>query len=271
MAKEAGIDIANVRGTGAGGEIQTADVQAFIDAKTSQAAPAAGSTSSTLSAVGRLMAERTTQSWTTVPHFFLQKEVDASTLNELRRSAGPAIEKSHGIKLTHTDLLIALVAHTLARHPRVNASWIGDSIHTNPDVNIALAMAVEGGVVSAVISKADGLPLSEIARQRHDLSERARAGRLRPCDLAGATFTISNLGMFHIDSFSAIIVQPQAAILAVGSIAERVVAVDGRPVVQPMLSLTLSSDHRVLDGATAASFLRDLAAAIRSPSLAVTI
>jgi pyruvate dehydrogenase E2 component (dihydrolipoamide acetyltransferase) len=126
-------------------------------------------------------------------------------------------------------------------------------------------MAVEDGVVAPVIQNADKAKLGHIAKARRDLTERARGGKLRPADLAGGTFTVSNVGMFGVDSFTAIIIQPQAAILAVGAIADRVVAVDGRPLVRPMITLTLSSDHRVVDGARAAEFMRDLAEAIANP------
>jgi len=126
-------------------------------------------------------------------------------------------------------------------------------------------MAVKDGVVGAVIHKADTLKIEEISAQRRELTERARAGRLRPADITGGTFTLSNLGMYSVDAFSAIITPPQAAILAVGAISDRVVAADGKPIVRPMMTLTLSSDHRVVDGARAAEFLSDLAAAIGDP------
>jgi pyruvate dehydrogenase E2 component (dihydrolipoamide acetyltransferase) len=264
MAKEAGIDLAKVRGSGPGGEVLASDIQALVDAKAGRvAAPPPAAQQPTLSSIHRLMAERTTQSWTTVPHFFVQRHVDATPLNEARGSLGPAVQQSHGVKLTHTDLLIAAVARTLANHPLVNASWIDEGVRINPDINIAIAMAVEDGVVSAVVQKASTLQVGEIAKHRLDLTERARAHRLRPGDLANGTFTISNLGMFQVDSFSAIITPPQAAILAVGAIADRVVPVAGRAEVRPMLTLTLSADHRVLDGAKASAFLRDLAEALQ--------
>ena len=270
LAKEAGIDLGTVRGSGPGGEILMADIQALLDAGNapsgSNASGKQGTPSrDTLSSIGKLMAQRTTESWTSVPHFFLQREVDASGLNAARATHGPEVDRSHGVKLTHTDLLVALVARTLAKHPRVNASWIDEGIQLNAETNVSIAMAVEGGVVSAVVSNAAGKSLGEIAAERRDLTERARANRLRPADLSGGTFTISNLGMFDIDSFSAIITPPQAAILAVGRIADRVVAVSGAAAVRPVVSLTLSSDHRVLDGAKAAAFLRDLAQAIEDP------
>jgi pyruvate dehydrogenase E2 component (dihydrolipoyllysine-residue acetyltransferase) len=264
LAKEAGIDLNSVRGSGQDGEILASDIQALVDgAAGASAIPSAHQES--LSPIGRLMAERTTQSWTTVPHFFLQREVDATALNAARAALGPAIEQSLSVKLTHTDILIALVAHTLAKHPRVNASWIEDGIRLNPEVNVAIAMAVQDGVVAPVVRNAQIAPLGEIAKQRRELTDRARAGRLRPTDLAGGTFTVSNLGMFHIDSFCAIITPPQAAILAIGQIVERVVAIDGVIAVRPMFSLTISCDHRVIDGAKAATFLHDLAESIHEP------
>jgi pyruvate dehydrogenase E2 component (dihydrolipoamide acetyltransferase) len=265
LAKEAGIDLNSVRGSGQDGEILASDIQALVDGDAgASAVPSAHQ--EPLSPIGRLMAERTTQSWTTVPHFFLQREVDATALNAARAALGPAIEQSLGVKLTHTDILIALVAHTLAKHPRVNASWIEDGIRLNPEVNVAIAMAVQDGVVAPVVRNAQIAPLGEIAKQRRELTDRARAGRLRPTDLAGGTFTISNLGMFHIDSFCAIITPPQAAILAVGQIVERVVAIDSIIAVRPMFSLTLSCDHRIIDGAKAATFLHDLVESIHEPN-----
>jgi len=213
------------------------------------------------------MAERTTQSWTTVPHFFVTRDVDAGALTEARERALPAIERSHRVKVTHTDLLVAIVARTLGRHPRLNASWTPDGIVQHDQVNIALAIGVENAVVTAVIPNADRAALGDMAVRRRELAERAQAGRLQPADIANATFTISNLGMFEVDAFTAIIVPPQVAILAVGAITERVVPVNGHPVVRPMISLTISCDHRVVDGVRAAEFMRDLAIAIRSPQL----
>jgi pyruvate dehydrogenase E2 component (dihydrolipoamide acetyltransferase) len=265
LAKERGVDLSRLSGSGPDGEITTADVLALADATSTEPIAANSSTSAPMTSIARLMAERTTQSWTTVPHFFVAREVDAGALNALREKLLPTIEQAHGVRLTHTDLLVALVARVLAKYRIMNASWAVDRIRMNPDVNIAIAMAVGEGVVGAVIPKADGAALSEIAVQRRDLAERARAGRLRPTDIAGATFTISNLGMYKVDSFIAIITSPQAAVLAVGSITDRVVPVDGRPGIRPMINLTLSSDHRVVDGARAADFLDALAEAIREP------
>jgi pyruvate dehydrogenase E2 component (dihydrolipoamide acetyltransferase) len=191
--------------------------------------------------------------------------VDASALNATRERLIPVIEKSHGVKVTHTDLLVAAVARALRLHPRMNGSWANDKVTLNADVNVALAMAVENAVVTAVIRNSDKISLGDIAKQRKELSERARANRLQPADITGATFTISNLGMFSVDAFTAIIVPPQAGILAVGAIADRVVAVNGMIGVRPTLNLTLSSDHRVVDGARAAQFLNDVVLALAEP------
>ena len=213
------------------------------------------------------MAERTTQSWTTVPHFFVTREVDAAALIDVRERMLSPVEQSHHVKVTHTDVLVSIVARTLGKHPRRNASWAADGIVDHEDVNIALAIAVRDAVVTAVIPRADRLTLGDIALRRRELADRAQAGRLQPADIAGATFTISNLGMFEVDAFTAIIVPPQAAILAVGAISERVVAVNRQVAVRPMMSMTLSCDHRVVDGVRAAQFMRDLANAVRLPQL----
>jgi pyruvate dehydrogenase E2 component (dihydrolipoamide acetyltransferase) len=264
LAKELGVDISRVRGTGPGGVISTEDIEAFAGAKgAATPAGAAGAAAEALSQVARLMAERTTQSWTSVPHFFVVREVDAGALVQAQSRLAPEIEKARGARVTVTDLLIALVARVLAKHPRMNASWTGQGIRTNPEVNISVAMAVKDGVVGAVIPKANTLKVGEISVQRRDLAERARAGKLRPADITGGTFTISNLGMYKVDAFTAIITPPQAAVLAVGGIADRVVAAAGKPEVRPMMTLTLSSDHRVVDGARAAEFLGELTDAIQ--------
>jgi pyruvate dehydrogenase E2 component (dihydrolipoamide acetyltransferase) len=276
LAHEHGVDLALVHGTGSEGEILADDILAFVASRGSQrgtaAAPAgapvqtgASAPGAALSQVARLMAERTTQSWTTAPHFFVTREVDAGGLLSAREKFGAAIEKERGVRLSHTDLLVAAVARALEKHPLVNASWTGGTIQLHPEINVGIAMAVEDGVVAAAIPDANKKRLGEVATMRSDLAARARANKLRPADITGATFTISNLGMYQVDAFTAIIVSPQAAILAVGRISDRVVAVEGKPAVRPMMTLTLSCDHRVFDGARAALFLNDLAAAIVEP------
>jgi pyruvate dehydrogenase E2 component (dihydrolipoamide acetyltransferase) len=265
LAKELGVDITIVSGSGPGGEILASDVQAAAVTPAAAAAPKKSGSLDVPSTLGRLMAERTTQSWTTVPHFFVTREIEAGALNEYRERLAPGIERTHKIRITHTDLLVALTSRVLLKHPRLNSSRTAEGIRLHDHVNMGVAIAVNDGVVAAVIPNAHRATLAEIATQRRDVTERARSGKLRPADIADATFTISNLGMYQVDQFSAIITAPQAAILAVGVIANRVVAVEDKPVIRPMMTLTLSCDHRAVDGARAAMFLNELAEAIREP------
>jgi pyruvate dehydrogenase E2 component (dihydrolipoamide acetyltransferase) len=267
LAKELGVDLATLRGSGPGGEVLASDVQAAASAPAKPAeGPPKSASIEVPSSLGRIMAERTTQSWTTVPHFFVTREIEATGLNNYRELMVAEIERSRQIRITHTDLLVALIARVLLKHPRLNASWSPEGIRLHDHVNMGIAVAVKDGVVAAVVHNAHAASLAEIAIQRRDVAERARAGKLRPADIADATFTISNLGMYQVDQFSAIIMPPQAAILAVGVIADRVIAVQGQPAVRFMMTLTISCDHRVADGARAALFLSDLAEATREPA-----
>ena len=266
LAKEMGVDLETVRGSGSGGEILASDVQAAGSASAASDGKKKSGSLEVPSSLGRIMAERTTQSWTTVPHFFVSREIEATALNEYREGIVSEIERSHQVRITHTDLLVALAARVLLKHPRLNASWSAEGIRLHDHVNMGIAIAVNDGVVAAVIPNAHTARLAEISVQRRDVSERARAGKLRPADIADATFTISNLGMYQVDQFSAIITPPQAAILAVGGIGDRVVVLQGQPAVRPMMTLTVSCDHRVADGARAALFLRDLADIIGNPT-----
>ena len=202
-----------------------------------------------------------TSSWTTAPHFYLVREVNVSRLRSWLETA----RRQTGAHVTYTDLLVRLSAATMAQHPGVNASWKDGAIVRNADVNIGLAVALDDGLVVPVLHRADTLTLAELAGRREDLVARAQAGRLRPADIQGGGFTISNLGMYGVDAFNAIVNPPQAAILAVGRIADRVVAVNGQALVQPTMVLTLSCDHRALDGARGARFLGALADLIEEP------
>jgi len=263
LAKELGVDVASLRGSGPAAEILASDVQAAA-AISADLAPTKSVERPTT--VGRRMAERTTQSWTTVPHFFVTRDVEASGLNQYRDRIVDQMQSTSSVRLTHTDLLVALAARVLQKHPRLNASWLADGIQLHEHVNMGVAIAVDDGVVAAVIHNAQAASLADIATRRRDITERARQGRLRPADIADATFTISNLGMYQVDRFCALITPPQAAILALGRIADRVIALQGQAAVRPMMSMTLSCDHRVADGARAAMFLSDLAEALREPS-----
>jgi pyruvate dehydrogenase E2 component (dihydrolipoamide acetyltransferase) len=267
LLAELGIDAASLVGTGPDGAVVTADVmRASRQRENSVALKAIDAISSeahelTTSTIWRIMAERTTQSWTSIPHFYLVREANASRLLAWREQ----LRKRSSVNVTYTDLLVKLVATTLRGHLRLNAAWSKGKIILNNEIHVGLAVAVEEGLVVPVIHRADQLSLSEIAERRSDLVARAQASKLRPEDLQGGTFTISNLGMYGIDAFTAIINPPQVAILAVGRIAQRVVPVDGRASVQPMMALNLSCDHRVVDGARGAQFLSALADLIEEP------
>ena len=251
LAAERSVDIRALRGSGPGGAILAADVLSASSAR-----PAGG-----VGTVWRIMAERMTASWTTAPHFYLFREVNVGRLVSWREQAS----KQSGARITYTDLLVKLVATALSRHPAVNASWKDGAIARHADINLGLAVAIEDGLVVPVIHRADALSLADIAARREDLVSRGQAGKLRPADIQGGGFTISNLGMYGVDAFNAIVNPPQAAILAVGRIADRVVAVNGQPAVQPTMMLTLSCDHRALDGARGAQFLGALAELIEEP------
>jgi pyruvate dehydrogenase E2 component (dihydrolipoamide acetyltransferase) len=212
------------------------------------------------------MVERMTQSWTSAPQFHLVREVNASRLVAWRERA----IKRTGVRVTYTDLLVKLVAAAIGQHPRVNVSWQDGGIVARADINIGLAVAIDEGLVVPVIHHADRLGVAELVSEREALVGRAQAGRLRPADITGGSFTISNLGMYGVDGFTAIVNPPQAAILAVGRIADRVIAVNGQPAVQPMMVLTLSCDHRALDGARGAQFLGTLAELIEEPLALLT-
>jgi pyruvate dehydrogenase E2 component (dihydrolipoamide acetyltransferase) len=251
LAQERGVDVRALRGSGPGSAVLAADVAV---ASSRVDGPGVGT-------VWRIMAERMTASWTTAPHFYLVREVNVSRLVSWRERAS----KQTGARLTYTDLLVKLVAAALSQHPRVNASWKDGAIALNADVNIGLAVAIDDGLVVPVIHRADTLSLVALAARREDVVSRAQAGELRPADIQGGGFTLSNLGMYGVDAFSAIVNPPQAAILAVGRIADRVVALNGQPAVQPTMLLTLSCDHRALDGARGAQFLGALAELIEEP------
>jgi pyruvate dehydrogenase E2 component (dihydrolipoamide acetyltransferase) len=259
LAGERGVDLRVVPGSGPGGAVLAGDVAAA----NAPAAPAAtaGAAAQGVSNIWRIMAERMTSSWTTAPHFYLVREVNVSRLASWLQQA----RKQTGAHVTYTDLLVRLVAAAIARNPAVNGSWKDGTIVRNADINIGLAVALDDGLVVPVLHRADTLSLAELATRREDLVSRAQAGRLRPADIQGGGFTISNLGMFGVDAFNAIVNPPQAAILAVGRIADRVIALNGQPAVQPTMVLTLSCDHRALDGARGAQFLGALADLIEEP------
>lgn len=261
LAKEQGYNLAQIPGTGPDGAVLADDVLNFqATIATSTAQPQMDGESRT-GIMWRRMAERLIESWQTIPHFYLKREVDATALIAWRES----LLSRSDLKITFTDLLVKLVAATLKQHPHANGMWNGQSVIFNKQINVGLAVAVDEGLIVPVIHEADTLGMSAIAKRRQELLERVRSNKLQPNDLMEGTFTISNLGMYGIDEFSAIVNPPQAAILAVGKINERIVPVDGQAVIRPMISLSLSCDHRAIDGARGAQFLDTLADFISEP------
>jgi pyruvate dehydrogenase E2 component (dihydrolipoamide acetyltransferase) len=258
LAAERGVDLDTLAdGSGPHGALVAADIP--HDALTPAAA---GGAELSLSRVWSIMAERTAESWTSAPHFYLLREVDAGRLGGWRDVAA----KRLGRGVSVTDLLVRATAAALRDHPRLNAAWADGSVLLNDEVNVGIAVAIEDGLVVPVVHGADRIGLEGIAARREDVVSRAREGSLRREDVERGTFTISNLGMFGVDAFNAVLNAPQAAILAVGRIVDRVVAVDGSAAVRPTMALTLSCDHRVVDGARAAAFLDELAALIEEPA-----
>jgi pyruvate dehydrogenase E2 component (dihydrolipoamide acetyltransferase) len=253
LARERGVRIEDLQGTGPHGAIQAADV----------VAQRAASVQPAISNAWKTMADRMQLSWREVPHFFVERELDATRLNSWRE----AIRQRAGYeKVTHTDLLIVVCAAALAEHPRVNATWSDGSVRYQESINVGIAVATDEALIVPVVHGADRLELKAVAQARGDLVARARERKLRPADVSDGTFTISNLGMFGVDTFHAIVNAPQAAILAVGRILDRIVAVDGEAAVRPTMIVSLSFDHRVVDGAEGARFLDTLAALVEEPA-----
>jgi pyruvate dehydrogenase E2 component (dihydrolipoamide acetyltransferase) len=282
IARVHGIDLATVVGTGPGGRIVRADVEAAVAAAEAHPAsgPAAGpaprpsqpTTVATapaddeevpLSTVRRITARRLTES-AAAPHFYLISVVDAERLLAFRTEVNDRLAQT-GTKLSVTDLLVRACAVTLRSHPQVNSSWGGDKILRHRRIHVGVAVALDDGLIVPVVRDADRKSLGEIGTEAHALAERSRAGRLTPDEFTGGTFTISNLGMYGVDHFTAVINPPEAAILAVGAATEEPVVRDGQLVGRTTIKLTMSIDHRVLDGATAAAFLRDLKDTLEEP------
>jgi pyruvate dehydrogenase E2 component (dihydrolipoamide acetyltransferase) len=281
LAHEHGIDLAGMTGTGPGGRIVRADIEAIISQRSAAAEPdastvvtaapklrptvvgAEGDEQVPLSSIRRITAQRLTES-TAAPHFYLTSVADADALQKLRAELNAEFSDT-GPKISVTDLLIRACAVTLRTHLYVNSSWGSDHLVRHSHVNIGCAVATDNGLLVPVIRDADRKSLTEIAVEAHALVERARAGKLTPDELTGSTFTISNLGMYGIDHFTAVINPPEAAVLAVGAVQQEAVVRDGQLTAATTVKLTLSIDHRVLDGAAAAVFLQDLVGLLEHP------
>ena len=265
LAETLGINLATIIASGPDGMISESDVQAAAVEK-----PTDEPTTFTLrplSSMRRVIAERMAESARTVPHFYLAVEVDGSALLTRRAAEGPRILAETGVKLTLTDLLLLITARTLIRHRALNASFTAEGIREWNAVDLGVAVALDDGLMVPVIRGADRKSLAEIVRARADLVTRAQAGTLTYRDTEAGTFTLSNLGSLGVDFFTSILNAPQAGILSVGSMTERPAVVQGAVVVRPGMTIGLTIDHRVTDGATGARFLADLRSRIESTAL----
>lgn len=275
MAAEKGIDISLVRGTGEGGRIVRRDVETFNPATAKPVtAPSAAQPVATVPALGqesfreekvsqmrKTIAKRLAESKFTAPHFYLTMEINMDKAIEARKS----INEMSPVKISFNDMVIKATAAALRQHPKVNSSWLGDKIRFNDHIHIGMAVAVEEGLLVPVIRFADSKSLSQISNEAKTLGAKAKNKELQPKDWEGNTFTISNLGMFGIDEFTAIINPPDACILAVGGIKETVVVKNGQMQVGNVMKVTLSCDHRVVDGAVGSAFLQTLKGLLEDP------
>jgi pyruvate dehydrogenase E2 component (dihydrolipoamide acetyltransferase) len=267
IARERGIELSSLRGTGPEGRIVAEDVERAQAAPTTVPAPAAAPTGEAerreLTSIRKTIARRLTEAWQ-IPVFQLQLSADMTRVNALLERLR---EDESAPKTTVTDILTKVCATALMRHREVNAQWTDEAIVLAPTANVGLAVAAPQGLVVPVIRRAERLTLAEIATARADLVTRAREARLQRADLEEGTFTISNLGMFGVESFTAVLNPPQAAIVAVGAAVDRAVPLDGELVVRQTLTLTGTFDHRAVDGAPAAAFLQTLKQLLEEPGL----
>jgi pyruvate dehydrogenase E2 component (dihydrolipoamide acetyltransferase) len=260
-ARELGVDVTQVPPSAPGKRVMVEDVERFAaaaEAAPSEAAPAPEGQVVAFAGIRKVVAERLTESLRTMAQVTISREVDASGLVARRAALAAGFEAAAGVRLTYTDLLVETVARLLGDHPLLNATLTGQGIVVPPAVHMGVAVALEDGLIVPVVRDAGSRPLGELARDRADLAARAQAGTLTLDELEGGTFTISNLGSFGADAFTPIVNPPQCAILGVGRIVDKPVAVAGEVQVRPMVWLSLTFDHRIVDGAPAARFLQQL-------------
>jgi pyruvate dehydrogenase E2 component (dihydrolipoamide acetyltransferase) len=285
MAAEAGVDLRSLSGTGPGGRIVKRDIEAAMSQSKSAGAatpaqmpqrhlravetfpsqPAAGPSpynDEPASEIRRTIARRLVTSLGPIPHFFLTTEIEMDSAAEMRRKIN---ELDPDLKISINDIILKVAAAALLAHPQVNASFQDKTVRYYERADIGVAVAIEDGLITPVVRSADRKSLSEIAGEVRELAERARHRKLRPEEYTGATFSISNLGMFGIDEFTAVINPPEGAILAVGAMAPRPVVRDGEIVVRQTMRVTMSCDHRVIDGATGAKFLQTFKKILENP------
>jgi pyruvate dehydrogenase E2 component (dihydrolipoamide acetyltransferase) len=280
LASEKGLDLGSVRGSGPNGRIIKRDIEAAATAGTSAAAPArAAAAPSTpvisregdyqdvpLTQIRKIIAKRLGESIGPIPTFYLTVELDLTRVMEMR---GAMAELGDEFKVSVNDVLLKAIAVALSQHPEVNAHWLGDHIRYFNRVHLGMAVATDDGLIVPVIWDADRKRLSEISREAKELAKRARERKLKPEEFTGSTFSVSNLGMFGIDQFTAIINPPEAGIIAIGTGEDKLVVVDGEPVVRKRVRLTMSCDHRIIDGAVGAKFLQALRRLVENPLMLV--
>ena len=285
MAQDASMDLSRVRGSGPGGRVVKRDVEAARDSHGAIDPPSGGMApvqdprqhpavagspgvdfeDIPLSQMRKTIARRLVESLGPVPHFFLRITVDMSRILEARKRVNQILEKD-GEKVSINDFFLRATAQALYGHPEVNSQWMGESVRRNYRVHLGVAVAVEDGLITPVVRDANLKGLAEISREVRELAARGREKRLQPEEYTGSTFSVSNLGMFGIHEFTGIINPPEAGILAVGGVEETPVVEDGEVVVRPIMKVTMSCDHRVIDGATGARFLQTLKGMMEEPA-----
>ncbi len=268
LAREKGADLAQVRGTGPEGRITEKDVEAHVSAVAAtapdgKAAPVAEA-APPVSAMRQAIARRMTQSKREAPHFYITMEIDMGAAMSLRHEINLSLSAEE--RLTVTDMILKAIALALRQFPSFNAYFLDGQLRPQTQVNVGLAIALEDGLIAPALLDADRKPLVQIAKESKSLAERARSGRLKPEEYSQATFTLTNLGMFEVDTFQAIINPPHVAILALGTVRAQPVVKEGRIVIAQMMKATLSSDHRAVDGAQAARFLGAVRKALEAPA-----
>ena len=277
MASESGLDLQAVQGSGPGGRIIKRDVEAAVASGATRAPataagvpdsrlPTADSRDVPLTQIRKTIARRLAESIGPIPTFYLTAEIDMERVAEMRAAMAAMGDE---YKVSFNDIVLKAVATALSQHPEVNAHWLGDKIRYFNRVHLGMAVAIEDGLITPVIFDADRKRMSEISREARELAKRARDRKLKPDEYTGSTFSVSNLGMFGIDQFTAIINPPEAGILAIGAVEDKPVVVDGALVHRKRMRVTMSCDHRVVDGALGARFLQTLRRLIENPLMLV--
>ena len=274
LAQKHGVSLKELIGTGPGGRIVRDDVLGFVSSRETEVArPEVAALRGELIPLSRrrqIIAQRLSESVRVAPHIHLRREIDMAKTLLFRQQLLPAVESRHGIRTSISDMLVKASAIALGDHPFINSTLEGDSIRVLEEINIGVAVDAEEGLIVPVVRGADRKSLVQISRDLKDLVEKSRSNRLSPDEISGGTFTISNLGMYGVDSFTAIINPPECAILAAGAICEKLVMVDGQVETTSVMDFTLCLDHRIVDGVTGAKFLERLKEILESPYLLVS-